>query len=240
MAKPLKNLVQNHLGNVAIIMDGNGRWAKKNALKISKGHEKGVSIVKEIVEESINQKIKSLTLYAFSSENWGRPVQEINAIKNLIISAINDQVPELAEQSVELKFFGDVAMFGEDIISKIKYAESATKFKHPSLKLNIALGYGGQQDILSVVRNISKDVLKGKVSLDNIDGALINRYSCVPESSIDLLIRTGGEMRLWNFLLWDLAYTELIFIDKLWPEFDKKILDNCILTYSKRVRNYGV
>ncbi|MDG1248619.1 MAG: polyprenyl diphosphate synthase [SAR86 cluster bacterium] len=239
MAKPLKNLVQNHLGNVAIIMDGNGRWAKKNALKISKGHEKGVSIVKEIVEESINQKIKSLTLYAFSSENWGRPVQEINAIKNLIISAINDQVPELVEQSVELKFFGDVAMFGEDIISKIKYAESTTKFKNPSLKLNIALGYGGQQDILSVVRNISKDVLKGKVSLDNIDGALINRYSCVPESSIDLLIRTGGDKRISNFLLYQIAYSEICFLDSYWPDFSRLEYINCIEQYKKVSRRFG-
>ena len=119
MATHIKNIAQNHLGNVAIIMDGNGRWAKKNALKISKGHEKGVSVVKEIVEESINQKVKSLTLYAFSTENWGRPTQEINAIKNLIVDAINDQVPELVEQNVQLKFFGNFELFGKKLLIKL-------------------------------------------------------------------------------------------------------------------------
>ena len=157
----------------------------------------------------------------------------------MIINAINDQVPELIEQSVELNFFGDIAMFGKDIISKIKNAESATKFKNPSLKLNIALGYGGQQDILSVVRNVSKDVLEGKVSLEEIDSTLINKYSCVPESSIDLLIRTGGDKRVSNFLLYQIAYSEICFLDNYWPDFSRLEYVDCIKQYKKVSRRFG-
>ena len=130
-------------------------------------------------------------------------------------------------------------MFGKDIISKIKYAESATKFKNPSLKLNIALGYGGQQDILSVVRNVSKDVLEGKVSLEDIDSTLINKYSCVPESFIDLLIRTGGDKRVSNFLLYQIAYAEICFLDNYWPDFSRLEYVDCIKQYKKVSRRFG-
>ena len=148
--------------NVGIIMDGNGRWALKNSLQVSQGHKKGVDTVREIVEVSVEKKIKSLTLYAFSSENWQRPKSEINAIKNLVIDAINDQVPELKEQRVQLKFFGHLEEFGNKVINKIKYAESETNFEDPKLNLNIALSYGGQQDILDIVKGIAADVLDKK------------------------------------------------------------------------------
>ncbi|MDA8856315.1 polyprenyl diphosphate synthase [Gammaproteobacteria bacterium] len=239
MATHIKNIAQNHLGNVAIIMDGNGRWAKKNALKISKGHEKGVSVVKEIVEESINQKVKSLTLYAFSTENWGRPTQEINAIKNLIVNAINDQVPELVEQNVQLKFFGNFELFGKKIINKIEYAESSTKSKNPSLKLNIALGYGGQQDIISIVKSVSKGVLDGEIDINKISDKTIKDFSCVPEPSIDLLIRTGGDKRVSNFLLYQIAYSEICFLDNFWPDFTRLEYKNCINQYKIVSRRFG-
>ena len=145
-----KNPLNTRRINVAIIMDGNGRWALKNGFNISKGHKKGVEVVRKIVEESIKQNVASLTLYAFSSENWSRPKKEINAIKSLVISAIDGQTPELIEQKVRLNFFGHLEDFGEKIINKIKSAEAETSFKKAKLDLNVALGYGGQQDILAV------------------------------------------------------------------------------------------
>ena len=137
--------------NVGIIMDGNGRWAIKNSFKVSQGHKKGVDVVRSIVEESVKQEIRSLTLYAFSSENWKRPKAEVNAIKKLVVNAINDQVPELKEQKVCLKFFGHLDDFGKKILDKISYAEESTMSDSTKLYLNVALGYGGQQDIVDVV-----------------------------------------------------------------------------------------
>ena len=133
--------------NVGIIMDGNGRWAIKNSFNVSQGHKKGVEIVREIVEASVNLDIQSLTLYAFSSENWQRPKTEIKAIKKLVINAINEQVPELKEQKVQLKFFGHIEDFGKKIINKIEYAETETFSNNKKMNLNIALSYGGQQDL---------------------------------------------------------------------------------------------
>ena len=152
-----QNKNKKHPKNIGIIMDGNGRWAIKNALNISQGHKKGVSVVKKIVEESVKQGIQSLTLYAFSSENWKRPKTEINAIKNLVIEAINEQVPDLKEQKVKLKFFGHTNDFGKKIQDKISFAENETLCVDTQLDLNVALGYGGQQDILDMVIKVSKE-----------------------------------------------------------------------------------
>ena len=148
MANKTKKISVNAAKNVAVIMDGNGRWAISNSLNISKGHSKGVEIVKLIVEESVKQKLSSLTLYAFSSENWSRPKAEVEAIKRLIVLAIEEQVPDLVKQKVKLKFFGRIDDFGSKIINKINDAEKATDINKPSLLLNIALGYGGRQDIV--------------------------------------------------------------------------------------------
>ena len=152
MAK-LKNKFLNLSGaNIAIIMDGNGRWAKKNALNVTSGHEKGVDVVRRIVESAAQHKIASLSLYAFSTENWSRPKKEILGIKKLIISAIKAQVPELIDQKIALKFFGDYQGFGVDVSEAIEGAELATNFSKPALELNIALGYGGRADILQAVK----------------------------------------------------------------------------------------
>ena len=157
MANKLKNKPSQTAKNVAVIMDGNGRWAVANSLNISKGHSKGVEIVREIVEESINQEISSLTLYAFSSENWSRPKSEVEAIKKLIVSAINEQVPDLVKQKVRLKFFGCIDDFGSKIISKIHKAEKQTGSYKQVLDLNVAIGYGGRQDIVNITKEISED-----------------------------------------------------------------------------------
>ena len=174
MANLSKENQKNTAKHVAIIMDGNGRWALKNSLNISKGHSKGVEIVKEIVEESVKQNVLSLTLYAFSSENWSRPKSEIDAIKRLVLKAINDQVPDLKKQKVKLRFFGEIDDFGSKILSKIDEAEAETDSYKPVLNLNIALGYGGRQDIVKVTKKISNKVKSGEINPEHIDLSLIH------------------------------------------------------------------
>ena len=225
--------------NVAIIMDGNGRWALENSLKISQGHKQGVDIVKKIVEESVKQNIKSLTLYAFSSENWKRPKAEVNAIKELVVEAINEQVPELKQQKVSLKFFGHLNDFGKKILEKIAYAENTTKCKSSKLDLNIALGYGGKQDIVDVVKNISSKVLSKEIKIKDINEKTINKNSSVPVDEIDLLIRTGGDNRISNFLLFQIAYAEIMFINKYWPDFTTNDYKKCLNNFTKVSRRFG-
>ena len=190
----------NNPRNVGIIMDGNGRWALKNSLKISQGHKQGVKIVRDIVEESVKQNIKSLTLYAFSSENWKRPKAEVTAIKNLVVEAINDQVPELKEKKVRLKFFGHLDDFGKKVLDKISYAENETACMSCKLDLNVALGYGGKQDIVDAVKNISLKVLSKEIKIKDIDEKTINKNSSVPIDDIDLLIRTGGDFTTDDYI----------------------------------------
>ena len=225
--------------NIGIIMDGNGRWALKNSFKISEGHKKGVEVVREIVEESVKLKIQSLNLYAFSSENWQRPKAEINAIKKLVIDAINEQVPELKEQKVQLKFFGHTEDFGEKIINKIQYAEAETLSNNKQMDLNVALSYGGQQDILDVVRAVSKNISEGKMKLEDIDQNTINKHSCAPVDSLDLLIRTGGDKRVSNFMLYQIAYAEIMFIEKYWPDFTSDDYKKCLNKFKKVSRRFG-
>ena len=238
MANSLKPLSKNNL-NIAVIMDGNGRWALSNALNISKGHQKGVQVVKDIVQESVQQKISSLTLYAFSSENWSRPKAEIEAIKKLVLTAIEEQVPELIEQKVKLTFFGRHDNFGKKISEKIKEAELNTNISEPSLNLNVALGYGGRQDIVDLTKNISSRVLAKEINVDDINEEMVSNFSCVPQDKIDLLIRTGGDKRISNFLLYQIAYAEIFFIDKYWPDFKKEDFISCINKFNKVSRRFG-
>ena len=239
MANTTKIISVNAAKNVAVIMDGNGRWAISNSLYISKGHSKGVEIVKLIVEESVIQKLSSLTLYAFSSENWSRPKAEVEAIKRLVVLAIEEQVPDLVKQKVKLKFFGRIDDFGSKIINKINDAEKATDINKPSLLLNIALGYGGRQDIVDITKNIARKILTKDIKVDDIDENMINRFSSVPVDDIDLLIRTGGDNRISNFLLYQIAYTEICFVNKYWPDFTKKDFLNCLESFKKVNRRFG-
>ena len=239
MANIIKKKSRKTPKNIAIIMDGNGRWAIANSLNVSKGHKKGVEVVRAIVEESVRQKIDSLTLYAFSSENWSRPKAEVAAIKQLVLKAIEEQVPELIEQKVKLKFFGHTGDFGKKIIKKINEAENNTFSENPSLQLNVALGYGGRQDIVDLTKEISLRVQQGKIQLSDINEDLINEYSCSPVSDIDLLIRTGGDKRISNFLLYQVAYSEILFVDKYWPDFSKEDFIKCIENFKKVSRRFG-
>ena len=224
-----------NLRNIAIIMDGNGRWAKKNNLQIKEGHARGVSALKEIVKESVNQNIESLTVYAFSTENWKRPKSEVKAINNLIVNSINNELDELIEQKVKIRFFGDYSNFGKKTYEKIKFAEEKSFSNKPKLRLNVALGYGGKMDIIKIAREVSR--LKIKAS--DINDHTINELSQVPESSIDLLIRTGGDTRISNFLLYQIAYSEIHFVRKLWPDYSKQDFKRNINKYFNSERRFG-
>ena len=224
-----------NLKNIAIIMDGNGRWAKKNNLQIKEGHARGVSALKEIVKESVNQNIESLTVYAFSTENWKRPKSEVKAINNLIVNSINNELDELIEQKVKIRFFGDYSNFGKKTYEKIKFAEEKSFSNKPKLRLNVALGYGGKMDIIKIAREVSR--LKIKAS--DINEHTINELSQVPESSIDLLIRTGGDTRISNFLLYQIAYSEIHFVRKLWPDYSKQDFKRNINKYFNSERRFG-
>ena len=224
-----------NLKNIAIIMDGNGRWAKKNNLQIKEGHARGVSALKEIVKESVNQNIESLTVYAFSTENWKRPKSEVKAINNLIVNSINNELDELIEQKVKVKFFGDYSDFGKKTYEKIKFAEEKSFINKPKLRLNVALGYGGKMDII----NIAREVSRLKIKASDINDHTINELSQVPESSIDLLIRTGGDTRISNFLLYQIAYSEIHFVKKLWPDYSKQDFKRNINKYFNSERRFG-
>ncbi len=224
-----------NLKNIAIIMDGNGRWAKKNNLQIREGHARGVSALKEIVKESVNQNIESLTVYAFSTENWKRPKSEVKAINNLIVNSINNELDELIEQKVKVRFFGDYSNFGKKTYEKIKFAEEKSFSNKPKLRLNVALGYGGKMDII----NIAREVSRLKIKASDINDHTINELSQVPESSIDLLIRTGGDTRISNFLLYQIAYSEIHFVRKLWPDYSKQDFKRNINKYFNSERRFG-
>jgi undecaprenyl diphosphate synthase len=224
-----------NLKNIAIIMDGNGRWAKKNNLQIKEGHARGVSALKEIVKESVNQNIESLTVYAFSTENWKRPKSEVKAINNLIVNSINNELDELIEQKVKIRFFGDYSNFGKKTYEKIKFAEEKSFSNKPKLRLNVALGYGGKMDII----NIAREVSRLKIKASDINDHTINELSQVPESSIDLLIRTGGDTRISNFLLYQIAYSEIHFVKKLWPDYSKQDFKRNINKYFNSERRFG-
>ena len=225
--------------NAAIIMDGNGRWAKKNALNVTSGHEKGVDVVRQIVESAAKAQIESLSLYAFSTENWSRPKKEILGIKKLIISAIDSQVPELIDQKVRLNFFGDYASFGDEVVSAIGQAESATAFEDSRLKLNIALGYGGRADIIEATKLIANDIKLEKLSAEDVSNETFFKYLKAPINELDLLIRTGGDHRISNFLLYHLAYTEIQFTNTLWPDFTEEEFTKCLEAFSNTERRFG-
>jgi len=225
--------------NIAIIMDGNGRWAKKNTLNVTSGHERGVEVVRTVVESSVRHQLESLSLYAFSTENWSRPKKEILGIKKLIISAIEAQVPDLIEQQVDLQFFGDYDSFGSEVVNAINEAESATTFLKPALKLNIALGYGGRADILHALQSIGKDIASKKIDFMDISDDLIFQHLQAPIRELDLLIRTGGDHRISNFLLYHLAYTEIQFLQTLWPDFTVDEFEKCLIDFQKTERRFG-
>ena len=226
--------------HIAIIMDGNGRWAKANNKARIFGHRAGVKRVNEIVEYCINNKsIKILTLYTFSSENWLRPKMEVRGLMNLIISTINKELNNLIENGVKVQVIGNSEELPKLVVNKLNEAIDITKDNN-KLILNLAINYGSKQEILNAIKLILEDFKTNKIKLEDFCMDLFeSKLYTHPNSDPDILIRTGGEFRLSNFLLWQLAYSEIIINDKFWPDYSQKDFMNDISEYSKRERRFG-
>ncbi len=225
--------------HVAIIMDGNGRWAKANNLPRTAGHQRGAKSAKEAVRYAMDLAIPYLTLYGFSSENWKRPANEVNDLMGLLRFYLRSEVKSLAENGVRLRVIGERDRLGKDIVSLIDDAENRTR-NNSALTLTIALSYGGRTEITLSARHICEDVMAGKVNIEDIDEHLFSRYlftDGLPDP--DLLIRTSGEKRISNFLLWQLAYAEFVFVDTLWPDFSRAEFQAAIDEFQRRERRYG-
>jgi undecaprenyl diphosphate synthase len=225
--------------HVAIVMDGNNRWAKRRHLPGVAGHKAGVKAVKIVIEQAARLEVEVLTLFAFSSENWQRPEKEVNALMQLFLNALQKEVKKLHEHNIRLIIMGDVTGFSPVLQEHIASAQDLTK-DNTGLTLVVAANYGGRWDISHAAQNIAKDVLSGKLSADSITPEVFAGYTCLnhfPEP--DLCIRTGGELRISNFMLWQFAYTELVFSDALWPDFDETNFWSAIEEYNSRTRRFG-
>lgn len=225
--------------HVAVVMDGNGRWAKKRYLPRTAGHKAGVKATRRLVELCAIKGIGALTLFAFSSENWSRPDQEVSSLMSLFVSTLNSEVNKLHEQGVRICFIGDRTRFSENLQTSIAAAEEKTA-ANTRLKLNIAANYGGRWDIVNAARSLSRKLADGDISEEQITEQEFTRELClVDQPEPDLFIRTGGEQRISNFLLWQIAYTELFFTDTLWPEFNDAAFDEALDWYATRQRRFG-
>ncbi len=223
--------------HIAIIMDGNGRWAKKRFLPRFMGHQKGVKNVKKIVSYCAKLGVESLTLFAFSTENWKRPPEEVSQLMQLFLSALQREVKKLNENNVRLKVIGDTQGFAPEIVEHIDKAESQTA-NNTGLQLNVAANYGGRWDIVQAVKKWHQ--ANPEAQIEELTEEALGQFVCLAEQpQPDLLIRTGGEQRISNFLIWQSAYTELYFTETLWPNFAEKELDKAIESYTKRERRFG-
>lgn len=233
----LSNLnIPNH---VAIILDGNGRWAKKRFMPRNYGHMQGAKVVEQICEDADSIGIKYLTVYAFSTENWNRPQDEVEALMKLLRNYLKDCIKRANNNNMRVRVIGEKSRLSDDIRNKIEELEECSK-NNTGLNFTIALNYGSRDEIVRAVREISKNVKDGKISESDIDDKMISDYldtRGIPDP--DLLIRTSGEERLSNFLLWQLAYTEFYFTDVLWPDFNKKELIKAVEKYNERDRRFG-
>ena len=228
--------IPNH---VAIIMDGNGRWARKLNKERFFGHNTGVNSVRESLDISIELGIKTLTLYAFSIENWKRPKNEVNALMSLLSNTIDKELTNIQENNIKLNVIGNLDLLPKNTRDKLLNGVKKTK-NNDGLNLNLAVSYGAKQEMIRAVKLISDKVKKNIISQENIDEDTINEHLYTRNSkNVDLLIRTGGEYRISNFLLWQISYAELNFQDVLWPDFKKKHFLNAIIDYQKRTRRFG-
>jgi len=229
-----------HLPNhVAIIMDGNGRWAKKIGKKRAFGHENGTKSVRDCIDQSLRLGIKNLTLYVFSTENWSRPKFEVNALMDLLVYSLENERVNLIENGIKLNVIGEIETLKDKAKTKLKSIISETK-SNKKLNLNLAISYGSKQEIVNVIREISNKVKNNIISSKNIDENIINEHLYTRNlPNVDLLIRTGGEKRISNFLLWQIAYAEMYFTDLLWPDFKKEDFIDALDDYQKRDRRFG-
>ncbi len=229
----------NALKHVCIIMDGNGRWAKKRFMPRFAGHKAGLSTLRKIVAGCVEEEIEVLTVFAFSSENWRRPEKEVGLLMELFATALTREVKKLHEHNVQLRIIGDLSAFSDKIRTLIGEAVSLTADNN-GLVFNIAANYGGRWDIMQATQQVALKVKSGELSVDDIDENIIEQnlsLSGLPEP--DLFIRTGGEKRVSNFILWQLAYCEFYFTDVLWPDFNKKIFLEAINSFHARQRRFG-
>jgi undecaprenyl diphosphate synthase len=225
--------------HVAIIMDGNGRWAKKKGKIRTFGHKAGVKAVRASVSYALKNGVKVLTLFAFSSENWNRPAEEVGVLMELFNMVLGSEVKKLHKNNVRLKIIGDTSRFDSKLVSKITEAEALTE-NNDSLVLNIAANYGGRWDIVNAAKELISLVQSGQIDAADIDEETFSRYTCSSDlPAVDLLIRTGGEQRISNFLLWQIAYAELCFSEIFWPDFDEAAFQVAVDTFSDRQRRFG-
>lgn len=225
--------------HVVVVMDGNGRWARQRHLPRTAGHHAGVKSTRKVVESCVREKIQALTLFAFSSENWKRPEQEVSSLMELFVSTLQTEVKSLHQQNVRVRFIGECGAFSAKLQKKINDATSLTQ-DNSGLQLNIAVNYGGRWDIANACRQIAEKVARGEINASDVNAQLVNEYVCLSElPEPDLFIRTGGEKRISNFLIWQLAYTELYFSDVLWPDFSEQHFADALDWYVGRQRRFG-
>ena len=225
--------------HIAIIMDGNSRWAKSKKLPLAVGHKTGSKNLQKITESCIEFGVKNLTVYAFSSENWDRPKKEVDYLMSLVEEYLDKEAKPLIEKGVKIIISGNLQRLSDKIKSKITKLEEATK-NNSALTLNVAFSYGSREEIISATKNIALAVSKGDINIADIDENLISQNLYSPKiPDPDLLIRTAGDLRVSNFLLWQIAYSELYFTKKYWPDFSKKDLWAAIIEFNKRERRYG-
>ena len=225
--------------HVAIIMDGNGRWAKQKGMLRTFGHENGAKAVKQVVEASAELGIKHLTLYAFSTENWNRPKLEVQTLMKLLVSSLKKEIKTLQDNNIKLSAIGNLTTLPAKVYKELLEVIDATKANR-NMTLTLALSYGSREELLNTVKEISIKVKNNIISPEKIDESIINEHLYTQNlPDVDLLIRTSGEKRISNFLLWQIAYAELYFTNTLWPDFTKQHLYESIIEYQKRERRFG-
>ncbi len=225
--------------HVGIIMDGNGRWAKQHKLGVALGHRQGVETLREIIRHTDDLGIKSLSIYAFSTENWNRSKEEVGALMQLILDFFMSEIDELMEKNVRILILGEKDVFPQKQREVLIEAETRSA-KNNGLNLNICLNYGGRAELVRAARLIAEEVQGGKLTVDHIDEkAVSDRLYTAGQSDVDLMIRTSGEMRLSNFLLWQCAYAEFLFPKTLWPDFTVQDYDEALMAYGGRERRFG-
>lgn len=234
------NINTNKLPNhIAIIMDGNGRWAKQKGLIRSIGHEKGTKAVREVVEASAELGLKYLTLYAFSTENWNRPKLEVQTLMKLLVSSLKKEISTLRDNNIKLAAIGNLDKLPIKVYNELKEVISKTK-NNTRMTLTLALSYGSREEIVHAVKEIGNKVKNNIISPEIIDDAIINEHLYTHNlPDVDLLVRTSGEQRISNFLLWQIAYSELYFTNVLWPDFSKQELYKALYNYQNRERRFG-
>ncbi|ASK34116.1 di-trans,poly-cis-decaprenylcistransferase [Alcanivorax sp. N3-2A] len=235
--------IDSHQGSVprhiAIIMDGNNRWARRQGLPGADGHRAGERAVQTVIRQAGRRGVEAVTLFAFSSENWRRPEDEVNHLMALFVRALSERVDELHDNAVRLRFLGDRSAFAEELRTGMAEAERLTA-DNQRMTVAIAVNYGGQWDLAQAAAALARQVRDGEMALEAIDAHALGQHLCLADlPPLDLLIRTGGEQRLSNFLLWQAAYSELYFTPLLWPDFDADALDAALRDYAGRQRRFG-